>query len=312
MHIQKILVGLLLAGALIANSPRVASAARVEDPEPGATIRLDGKNSLAWVRPVKTNPDGTTSTLDGVELRYLINGERRTWTIAAEDFKYPVSSRLVYEINYFSPREAWMISHLGKRMGGAVLLDLEKQRIEKGYAINGPLSISPDRRHIAYTYPIGERDSDKAVFVDNVVIYPAIAIGFNPTDDPAKFIEPDGWAVKKPSGNIIASVHAVKWDGDDKLVFLAELFGDRDRLWAAQEGKSSGRFVACEATGLKAAFSGPPSDPAKIKLVQRDLTPKETVSLWREAYDEENGAGAFDKSTIKKNLEKRLPRVETK
>lgn len=291
MKIPTSLVWIVSGLFMLVLSPIKAAGINVDNPKHGDVIQYDTRNSLSWCKPIVRRPDGTTITLGGVQLNYRLNGKRFTWTDQDYDLRYPISPQ-ISSIWYFSPREVWLISHLNKRFGGALLLNLEKKKIEKGYSINGPYSISPDNRRIAYTYPIGGHEYDKAIFVNNVMVYPEVGMGFNESDSAEKFVEPNGWKIKKANPNTIGLIYEVSWTGDDSIWFLLEEVGGEHELGRVRNGgRSEGRFFYCTIRGLKAAFAGTKPDPGKIEVSKEQL--EYALYYFRDLYELEHGGGTW-------------------
>ncbi|MCE5230743.1 hypothetical protein LLG95_14285 [bacterium] len=261
----------------------------VKNPQPGIPVVFDEKNSLVWAPPIRIKPDRTTETLTGIQLNYTLNGAKRVWSLIGP--KYPIGSQVI-DIRYFSPRAAWIITRLGKEFGGAALLDLENQKVVKGYAINGPYSISPDHRFIAYTYPISAVPQDKAVFVNNVMIYPLVQLGANVTDDPRRYRGANATWMKK-SSQPVGFIHNIGWWRGYVSVFLEEI--NRDKVQAAINGKTSGRFFNYSVSGFDEAFAAKKIQIAKLKT-KRSETERWARSDWSYIYDKEHGEGAFDKA----------------
>ena len=119
---------------------------------------------------------------DYIRLHLVIDGKPSKLELREIMFpvrKHPISS-MVRIILYSDKTRIWMISRLGRRLDGAVLLDLMTGEIKKEhYGKN--FCFSKDRESIAFRYPMGSMNSKNAIFVDDMMVYPKIESGFTVT-----------------------------------------------------------------------------------------------------------------------------------
>jgi hypothetical protein len=173
---------ILLAIALLALGERLSIGA----PQPGERVSLDNENFVVFERPGKAKEtsastallvvtrDGTTSTI--------------TWTADIRAARGPFAN----QIRYCGKDRIWVISRLGHRMDGAVLLDLRTQRTVRFYHGSNFVP-SPDGSRIANAFPAGMvAPCGVEVYVDDMRLYPTIEDGLT--------TKGKGWEPTRPTG----------------------------------------------------------------------------------------------------------------
>jgi hypothetical protein len=134
-----------------------------------------------------------------------------------------VASARLQEIRYAGKDCAWIVSHLGRRLDGAIRIDLKNGNIREAY-VGTNFALSPGGEHIAYVYPEGEPNEVGAVFVDDCMVYPCFEKGFSgtPERDPPGPTKGSGtsWmeaAAPAKRGVKMNVVKPLQWRGQSRL-----------------------------------------------------------------------------------------------
>ena len=120
---------------------------------------------------VLNTDDGSTT------LRHLAGGESCDLNITQKYGSYGIPFQPdQVEVEFINNQEIWLLSRLGKRLDGAIRLDLVTQELKKQY-YGVVFSVSPDKQHIAFPRVMSAADQP-CIFVDDTLVYPVIASGF--------------------------------------------------------------------------------------------------------------------------------------
>lgn len=127
----------------------------------------------------------------------------------------------VEEIRYRDRDRIWIISRLGHRLNGVVLFNIMTQKVE--WQRDGvDFSLSPDARHVAYSYPMAGWYECPAVFVNTVMVYPKFVSGFT---GPGRLGGPekeDGTHARNflpPKNNLMTLASEIKWLSNGSIQF---------------------------------------------------------------------------------------------
>jgi hypothetical protein len=165
------------------------------------TVEYDGSNRV--MLPVQQDhPDGL--------LLHVVADGQTTRIIGPFSREHAISTQ-VWQIAYAGNKnELWALSRLGRRLDGAVKIDLRSGKIKEEHE-GVSFSLSPDGTHIAYVYPDGQPDKFGALFVDDCLVFPVFERGFT---DPFPKSDPPGPA-KKSGERYLTYVQ--EWNRKHKL-----------------------------------------------------------------------------------------------
>lgn len=190
--------------------------------EIGTVTQLDQDN---WVRLEVAQFD-SPGHASGSTPRFM--GEREgvpfDWVVVNEQRdSHPTPIRpQVLELCHRDQDHVWLVVRLGHRLQGAYLVSLESGRVEANYTGVG-FTLSPDRQHIAFTYPDMGTDP---VFLDDSMVFPERQTGMNHT--PMGMGDPPGPRLRdgrSPAELSTAEAGAqlagpLSWEDSGELTFL--------------------------------------------------------------------------------------------
>lgn len=244
-------------------------------PQPGQVIRFDAHHYLSYESP----HEGTRNT--ALLLKYALGGALQTWDLTPYQEHCPLDIRVVYGIHYVDANHAWLITHMSKRFGGAVLLNLKTRVTEKGFAFGFPYAISPDGFKLAYAFPLGHNDQDIGVMVDGLLIYPEVRLIGNPTGNPEHFMEITMADLDPHNRKVVSRIkdESFGWINDHTFKFIVEEWPESKH----PDYDKPGKYYEYTVTGLKRAFAAEPVNLKAIKVNYKELALEEAQRRIKEA-----------------------------
>ncbi len=138
-------------------------------------IEYDKDNYLVFTDPGRVEHDGGFSLGAYVRLTVTRGGATWDWNLTEKGETSgditPLINVQVYRITYMDKDHVWIMAR-GHRLSKAMLLNLETKQVDENY-YGWRFSLSPDSKHIAFSYPY-DRET-VAVFVDEYMVYPNIS-----------------------------------------------------------------------------------------------------------------------------------------
>ena len=219
-------------------------------PRPGDRVSFDNENFVVFERPDEaTYAAGSTALL-------VVTRDGTTSTITWTPDNSAVRGSSPAQIHYCGKNHIWVISRLGHRMDGAVLLDLRTQRTVRFYH-GSNFEPSPDGSRIANAFPAGMvAPCGVWVYVDDMRLYPTIEDGLTTKGEGLEPARPTGLKpTRKPRpvgpGGVLASPFYWR-DNDTVGVVIKEPTTDseRDERCPCMEDDAPCRTVYYEFSGI--------------------------------------------------------------
>lgn len=186
--------------------------------------------------------------------------------------EYPIRQPVI-SVAYHDAERLWIVSRLGHRLSAAVLYDLRAEEIVR-VLYGQSFLISPDGAHVAYVFPSGFRDSAQAVFVDEVMVYPALAgdMAASQVDGPRQRVTGRHFTQLTPrASHFVRRVQDLAWRDSGTLEVTIEETNGTEAALVALTVTTGGEPVATAVgpSGRQEVADGLISTPASIE-VQRD------------------------------------------
>lgn len=139
----------------------------------GQLFKYDGETCLQYIDHGELKDGKVTILGDYPEFVVHINEMISTISLKRTS-KVPITNNISL-IEFKDSSHIWVISRLGPRLNGAILLNIATSAVEeKFWGTN--FSLSEDKQNISFSYPDGE-NSD-SLFVNTTMIYPSNNIKF--------------------------------------------------------------------------------------------------------------------------------------
>jgi hypothetical protein len=218
--------------------------------QPGDRVSFDNENFVVVERPDEaTYASGSTALL-------MVTRDGTTSTITWTPDQSAARGSSPEQIHYCGRDRIWVISRLGHRMAGAVLLDLRAQRTVRFYHGSNFVP-SPDGSRIANAFPAGMvAPCGVWVYVDDLRLYPTIEDGLTTKGEGLEPTRPTALKpTRKPrpvgSGGVLAS--RFYWRDNDTVGVVIEeptTDSERDKPCPCMEDDAPCRTVYYEFSGI--------------------------------------------------------------